>query len=222
MKQIEWNLEDDRYTPALPEQGNLTLKGNETQYISLVPYGSTELRLTVFPDADAQPLPPPEVPTYYQPADAPECVAVVYDCDYAYFEEPRFCWDEPIYCKVRTKDGTTDLHSSKDGTLCELVGTTANGRKIWRWLGGDGNTPPPTEIIFTNNDLLTAIMPFACGGYYNYNQLLYQVGMYDGITTTKGTTGTEDVWYDLCGRKISGKPTAKGIYIYKGKKLIME
>ena len=222
VKQIEWNLEDDRYTPALPEQGHLTLKGNETQYISLVPYGSTELRLTVFPDADAQPLPPPEVPTYYQPADAPECVAVVYDCDYAYFEEPRFCWDEPIYCKVRTKDGTTDLHSSKDGTLCELVGTTANGRKIWRWVGGDGNTPPPTEIIFTNNDLLTAIMPFACGGYYNYNQLLYQVGMYDGITTTKGTTGTEDVWYDLCGRKISGKPTDKGIYIYKGKKLIME
>ena len=27
-------------------------------------------------------------------------------------------------------------------------------------------------------------------------------------------------WYDLSGRKLQGKPTAKGIYIYKGKKVI--
>jgi hypothetical protein len=27
-----------------------------------------------------------------------------------------------------------------------------------------------------------------------------------------------DSWYDLQGRRLSGKPTRKGIYIYKGKK----
>ncbi|MBR7054964.1 MAG: hypothetical protein IKI26_09440 [Prevotella sp.] len=124
-------MEDDRYTPALPKQGDLTFKNNETQYINLVPYGCTEQRLTVFPDADAKPLPPPATPDYSQPADAPDCVAVVYDCYYAYFEEPRFCWDEPIYCKVRLKDGSIDMHSNKDGDLCELVGTTSNGRKIF-------------------------------------------------------------------------------------------
>ena len=220
VKQIEWNLEEGRYTPVLPEQGRLTLKSNETQYINLVPYGCTELRLTVFPDADAKPMPPPETPDYSQPADAPDCVAVVYDCYYAYFEEPRFCWDEPIYCKVRTKDGTTDMHSNKDGNLCEFVGTTSNGRKIWRWVGWESTSPPPMEIIFTNHDLLTHIMPFVNGGYYNYDRMLYEVGQYSGISNMNSTTYNDDVWYDLSGRKVFGRPNQKGIYINKGKKFI--
>ena len=29
------------------------------------------------------------------------------------------------------------------------------------------------------------------------------------------------VWYDLQGRKLNGKPTAKGLYIYKGKKAMV-
>ena len=32
------------------------------------------------------------------------------------------------------------------------------------------------EIIFTNHDLLTGVMPFANGGYYNYGRLLYKAG----------------------------------------------
>ena len=31
-----------------------------------------------------------------------------------------------------------------------------------------------------------------------------------------------DVWYDLRGRKLSGKPTAKGLYIMNGKKMILK
>ena len=30
----------------------------------------------------------------------------------------------------------------------------------------------------------------------------------------------EDVWYDLQGRKLEGKPTEPGVYIYKGKKVL--
>ena len=115
-KQIAWNLVDDRFTPALPKQGHLTLLSDETKYIDLVPYGSTELRLTVFPDVDAKPLHTPEVPDYVQPADAPACVTSVDGCYYAYFEQPRFCWDDPIYCKVRMNDDTTiDLFNPKNG-----------------------------------------------------------------------------------------------------------
>jgi hypothetical protein len=29
----------------------------------------------------------------------------------------------------------------------------------------------------------------------------------------------EDVWYTLDGRRLSAKPSQKGIYIYKGKKV---
>ena len=32
------------------------------------------------------------------------------------------------------------------------------------------------ELIFTNHDLLTDIMTFANGGYYNYDCLLYKTG----------------------------------------------
>jgi len=30
-----------------------------------------------------------------------------------------------------------------------------------------------------------------------------------------------DVWYDLSGRRLNAQPHAKGIYIYKGKKVII-
>ena len=225
VKQIEWALVDDRYTPRLPEQGHLTLVNNETQYIDLVPYGSTELRLTVFPDADAQPLPEPQKPDYTRPADAPDCVSVVYDADYVYFEEPRFCWDEPIYCKVRTAgDTTTDLQSPQGGDRCELVGTTANGRKIWRWIGTPTADQPFVELVFTNHDLLTTIMPFANGGYYRYDRLVYLADQTVPTSIAKSAAGkafTAD-WFTLDGRRLYGQPTQKGVYINNGRKLVVK
>ena len=34
--------------------------------------------------------------------------------------------------------------------------------------------------------------------------------------------GQSDTWYDLSGRKFNGKPTAKGIYIKDGKKIVIK
>ena len=34
--------------------------------------------------------------------------------------------------------------------------------------------------------------------------------------------GSADAWYDLNGRKLSGKPAQRGIYIYKGKKVVIK
>ena len=222
VKQIEWDLVDKRYTPAMPEQGHLTMKSSETQYIDLVPYGCTELRLTVFPDADAKPLPEPQKPDYTRPADAPICVEELDGCYYAYFEEPRFCWDEPIYCKWRTADDTaTDLHSNKEGDQCEIVGKTANGRNIWRWTGPAVSSPAPVELIFTNHDLLTDIMPFHNGGYYNYDRLLYLAGQKaSGIAQFSTLNSQFSVVYDLQGRRLTSQPTAKGIYLRGNKKTV--
>ena len=227
VKQIAWDLVDNRYTPPLPEQGCLTLLSDATQYIDLVPYGCTELRLTVFPDADAQPLPAPAEPDYTCPADAPDCVVVVDDADYVYFEEPRFCWDEPIYCKVRRAgDTTTDLHSPLGGDLCEMVGTTANGRKIWRWKGTSTAVQPIVELIFTNHDLLTDIQPFANGGYYRYDRLIYKAGQTVPTSIARLETNSpyraDGGWYTLSGMKLRGEPTQKGMYINTGKIVVVK
>ncbi len=42
-----WTLDQDRYTPALPQE--VIPESDQVQYIDLVPYGSTTLRLTTFP-----------------------------------------------------------------------------------------------------------------------------------------------------------------------------
>ena len=41
-----------------------------------------------------------------------------------------------------------------------------------------------------------------------------------GIVDNKRETITNNHWYDMQGRKLDGQPTQKGIYIYKGKKVI--
>lgn len=45
-----------------------------------------------------------------------------------------------------------------------------------------------------------------------------------GIATTNYTdsTDSDNAWYDLSGRKLSGKPTTKGLYIYKGKMVVIK
>jgi len=105
------------------------------------------------------------------------------------------------------------------------VGDTANGRKIWQWIGPSTAEPAPVEIIFTNHDLLTGIMPFENGGYYNYNSLLYKADQdiptivsrpYLSLTGEAG----EGLHFDLQGRKLPS--TWKGIHINQGKKYMQK
>ena len=41
------------------------------------------------------------------------------------------------------------------------------------------------------------------------------------LNVKRGTLN-DNSWYDLNGRQLSGKPTAKGVYIYKGKNQIIK
>jgi alpha-amylase len=79
-------------------------------------------------------------------------------------------------------------------------------------------------IIFNNNTSpQTADLVFEQGGYYVKDGLF-------GIVTTTGIKSLSpltshpsplNVWYDLQGRRLSGKPTTKGVYIHGGKKLVV-
>ena len=54
------------------------------------------------------------------------------------------------------------------------------------------------------------------GAYFNW----LCEGSTTGIKTMEDVRcKMEDVWYTLDGRRLSGKPSQKGIYIYKGKKV---
>jgi hypothetical protein len=63
------------------------------------------------------------------------------------------------------------------------------------------------------------------GTYGKYFQWLDEDGATGILPIDKGKWIMDhyaDGWYDLQGRKLSGKPTQKGIYIYKGKKQIIK
>ena len=49
VKNIVWDLAEGRYTPEVPAPDEVVVTGNGVSYIDLVPYGGTQLRLTVFP-----------------------------------------------------------------------------------------------------------------------------------------------------------------------------
>ena len=42
------------------------------------------------------------------------------------------------------------------------------------------------------------------------------------ISKESGSQGTADGWYTLDGRKLSGKPTAKGIYVNNRHKVVIK
>ncbi|MBR6963409.1 MAG: hypothetical protein IKH86_07200, partial [Prevotella sp.] len=49
-------------------------------------------------------------------------------------------------------------------------------------------------------------------------------GVATGITNTNFTDGTDQTggWYDLSGRRLAGQPSAKGIYINNGLKIVIK
>ena len=42
------------------------------------------------------------------------------------------------------------------------------------------------------------------------------------LDTSTGEIKVIDSWFDMKGRKLNGKPTAKGIYYYNGKRVMVK
>ena len=146
----------------------------------------------------------------------------------AFFEAPS-SWTNTIQCWAWSDSPSENFTGGNwPGVACDELGTAANGNKVWKWTWDgkkqkNSSATKPAMIIFNNSGApQTADLAFTQGGYYNKDGL-------QGVVTSTGiqklsiTNGQQSTdWYDLQGRRLSGKPVVKGIYINNGRKIVLK
>jgi hypothetical protein len=80
-----------------------------------------------------------------------------------------------------------------------------------KWVQGGGGDDDENEITPFPSDLFDCDSDFT-----NYPD------EGTGIVSPLWETNEGDVWFTLDGRKLDSKPQTKGIYIYKGKKIVIK
>lgn len=138
------------------------------------------------------------------------------------------------------QDVTMTFLPSKQGAVVEMVfeefvtesnwdflyiydGNNTNGRPIGTY---SGTTNPGTVTASNRGGALT--IRFTSDNAVNesgWKAHVYTVGGDEpptAIETTHQSPLTDNRWYTLDGRALSGKPTARGIYIHQGRKVIIK
>lgn len=154
----------------------------------------------------------------------------------AFFEQPASSnWKGDITCWAWDKSGNY-TGGTWPGSKCEKVGTTSDGKTVWKWTwnrsyvkdesaSASTTASLPTGIIFTNkkagsdSGAQTLNMAFKNGNYYGDN---VTYGNATGISVVKANAQTDESWYTIGGTHLSGKPTQKGVYIHQGKKAVVK
>lgn len=154
----------------------------------------------------------------------------------AFFEQPASPnWTGDITCWAWDKSGNY-TGGTWPGSKCEKVGTTSDGKNVWKWTwnrnyvkdktaSASTTASLPTHIIFTNkkansnSGAQTLNMAFKNGNYYGDN---VTYGNATGISVVKANAQTDESWYTIGGTRLSGKPTQKGVYIHQGKKAVVK
>ncbi len=164
---------------------------------------------------------PVEIPSFCTVGDGEVC---------AFFEAPT-TWTSTIHCWAWTNTPSDNFTYSENhnwpGVSCTLLGTHDNGNKVWKWTW-DGtrqnntSATQPAFIIFNNNGSpQTNDMAFQNGGYYTKDGLR-------GVAAGIGAIAADDqrsassATYDLQGRRLSGQPARKGLYIRGGRILLVK
>lgn len=105
------------------------------------------------------------------------------------------------------------------------IGRTANGRYIWQWCYYGTKTLAPKFIIFNNGQSgvgsnQTHDMTFTNGGWYDMTTTAANPALSIDHVTAPSASGAGACYYTLDGTRVS-KPVQKGIYIHKGRKVIV-
>ncbi|MFC2335193.1 MAG: alpha-amylase family glycosyl hydrolase [Prevotella sp.] len=105
------------------------------------------------------------------------------------------------------------------------IGRTANGRYIWQWCYYGTKTSAPKFIIFNNGQSgvgsnQTHDMTFTNGGWYDMTTTAANPALGIDHVTVPSARDAGACYYTLDGTRVS-KPVQKGIYIHKGRKVIV-
>ena len=140
----------------------------------------------------------------------------------AFFEAPA-SWGTLTYTWAWMNGGDGKDYLGKDwpGVSAKLLGTADNGNRVFKWTST--KTTAPDNIIFSASGHQTDDLKFTNCGYYCSDGFKEVVSKTTGIENlTPALSQGEGAWYDLQGRKVQGIPTAKGIYILNGKKIVVK
>ena len=146
----------------------------------------------------------------------------------AFFEAP-VAWGAISHAWVwmTGREGKEYLGVDWPGVNATLIGTAANGNKVFKWVSS--KTTAPDNIIFSGAGGQMADKPFVNGGYYTKDGLKATVTT--GIQTVQATPGSLVRIYTIDGHLLrvlpAGTATAEalnqlkhGIYVINGRKYV--
>ena len=142
------------------------------------------------------------------------------------------------------KFGTSSIVGSATTPAFTLNGTTTMTFKAGAWksnndgttllLSAEGGTVEPASVTMekgswtdytvsvTGTGTVTITFEAEKGRFF-LDEVFVKTPTTTGISpVTRHPSSLTDAWYTLDGRKLSGKPALKGIYIFNGKKVVVE
>lgn len=91
-----------------------------------------------------------------------------------------------------------------------MVGETVYDSAKPRGLGAEANKEP------------TDVAESVVDGVTYQNGIVLQSGFVDHIQSAVSSSVCDDVWYDLSGRRVTGRHLSKGVYIHQGRKVMVK
>ena len=147
----------------------------------------------------------------------------------------------PIFRGVTINNADPTAVTSEDETVsfvgCYSPVTLLEGDRTMLYLGSDNTLYYPSTDVTINSFRAYFTLNGITAGDMDGEVNAFVLNFGDDETTSidqmtidhspltidhEALTIGHDAWYDLSGSKLSGKPTAKGIYIKGGKKMVVK